>query len=324
MTESLNKLNAGLRQDRIRQLSGTLTEDITMHKDLLLTGITPHEAVNDMLIRNATPEEVETMIEWAAAEGWNPGLNDAHSYYQADPNGFFVGLINDQLVACISAVRSGDFGFIGFYMVKPDVRGQGLGMHIWYRGMEHLSGCQIGLDGVVEQRKNYEKSGFRMAHKNVRYAWQHNPTGQQDPALRTADQVDADELQAYLDRFYPASRPVFNLAWRQQGNAREHIAVEQDTITGYGVIRACRKGYKVGPLFAADAATAVGILNTLTAELEAGSQVFLDVPKVNEAAVELVTELTAEPVFETVRMYIGGAPRIHIYETYGITSFEVG
>jgi len=32
----------------------------------------------------------------------------------------------------------------------------------------------------------------------------------------------------------------------------------------------------------------------------------------------------AEPVFETVRMYIGGAPRIHVYNTYGITSFEIG
>ena len=293
-------------------------------KDLLITGISPHEAVNDMLIRNATPEEVSTMIDWAAAEGWNPGLNDADSYHKADPNGFFVGLIHDELVACISAVKSGDFGFIGFYMVRADHRGQGLGMHIWYHAMEYLAGCQVGLDGVVEQRANYERSGFRMAHKNVRYAWQHKAdllagVDPIDPA-----QTEADDVQTYLDRFYPAPRPAFNAAWREQDNATEVVVTDDDKVRGYGVIRTCLKGYKIGPLYADDIETAKRLLASLTADLETGTEVFLDVPKVNEAAVNLATGLGAKPVFETVRMYIGGAPRIHIYETFGITSFEVG
>jgi len=293
-------------------------------KDLLITGISPHEAVNDMLIRNATPEEVSTMVDWAAAEGWNPGLHDADSYLKADPNGFFVGLIHDELVACISAVKTGDFGFIGFYMVRADHRGQGLGMHIWYHAMEYLTGCQVGLDGVVEQRSNYERSGFRMAHKNVRHAWAHNPDKLAGVKPITSARPDADDLQTYLDRFYPASRPAFNAAWRNQDNASEVVFAEDDKVRGYGVIRACRQGYKVGPLLADDADTAKRLLASLTADLDAGAEVFLDVPKVNEAAVNLAAELGAKPVFETVRMYIGGAPRIHIYETFGITSFEVG
>ncbi|MFC3195837.1 GNAT family N-acetyltransferase [Marinicella sediminis] len=294
-----------------------------MNKDLLITGIKPTEAVNDMIIRTATPEDIIQMIDWAAAEGWNPGLNDAHCYQLADPNGFFVGMIDDQMVACISAVRYQGFGFIGFYMVKPEYRGRGLGMHIWYHAMEYLSGCQIGLDGVVAQRKNYEKSGFRMAHKSIRYAWQHQSIADAVAMKPPADHNE-DTLLSYLDDFFPASRHAFNSAWRSQDNAKEFLVSEAGKIKGYGVIRACLEGYKIGPLFASDLATAQCILEQLTIELTDGCQVFLDVPKVNKKAVQLVTQMGAEPVFETVRMYIGGAPRIHVYNTYGITSFEIG
>ena len=44
-------------------------------------------------IRTMTQDEVELAIDWAAREGWNPGLHDAACYYAADPNGFLVGLL---------------------------------------------------------------------------------------------------------------------------------------------------------------------------------------------------------------------------------------
>jgi hypothetical protein len=32
---------------------------------------------NDMNIRRMTRGELDTLVEWAAREGWNPGLDDA-------------------------------------------------------------------------------------------------------------------------------------------------------------------------------------------------------------------------------------------------------
>ena len=46
-----------------------------------------------------TQQEVATAIEWAAAEGWNPGLHDAACFYAADPSGFLVGLLEDEPIA---------------------------------------------------------------------------------------------------------------------------------------------------------------------------------------------------------------------------------
>lgn len=59
-------------------------------------------------------------MDWAAAEGWNPGLADAQAFAAADPEGFRGAERDGELLACISAVRTGeDFGFIGFYIARP-------------------------------------------------------------------------------------------------------------------------------------------------------------------------------------------------------------
>ena len=47
----------------------------------------------DYLIETIPVPEVETVIDWAAGEGWNPGLGDAACFYAIDPNGFFMGVL---------------------------------------------------------------------------------------------------------------------------------------------------------------------------------------------------------------------------------------
>ena len=80
-----------------------------------------------LVVRAMTEADLALALEWAAAEGWNPGLNDAHCFYAADPQGFFVGELDGVPVGCVSAVRYGSgFGFLGLYIVKPEHRGQGL------------------------------------------------------------------------------------------------------------------------------------------------------------------------------------------------------
>ena len=43
-----------------------------------------------MKMRVMTPADLDIAINWAAAEGWNPGLEGAAAYRAADPEGFFV------------------------------------------------------------------------------------------------------------------------------------------------------------------------------------------------------------------------------------------
>ncbi len=88
------------------------------------------------LIKTMKPNEVDIAVDWAAKEGWNPGLHDADCYLSADQNGFLIGRLGDEPIATISVIRYGeDFGFLGFYIVKPEFRGQGFGFEIWKAGL---------------------------------------------------------------------------------------------------------------------------------------------------------------------------------------------
>jgi hypothetical protein len=94
-------------------------------------------------------------------------------------------------------------------------------------------------------------------------------------------------------------------------------------LTGYGVIRACQTGYKIGPLFADDVRTADALLLAL-AEHAAEAPIFLDVPEVNPAALALVQRHGMKQVFETARMYTRGEPALATGHIFGVTTYELG
>ena len=112
----------------------------------------------DFIVRTMSADDVALAVEWAAAEGWNPGLHDAECFRAGDPDGFFIGEWRGEPVACISAIAYGEhFGFIGLYIVKPAFRGKGFGMRVWQHGMDYLGKRNVGLDGVVAQQANLQK-----------------------------------------------------------------------------------------------------------------------------------------------------------------------
>src|ERR1700761_2840376 len=125
---------------------------------------------SDLRIRTMRPEDVAMAVAWAAAEGWNPGRHDAACFATVDTNGFFIAELDGNPVATVSCVNYDDgFAFLGFYIVRADLRGHGHGLKIWNAAIAHAGSRVIGLDGVVAQQENYRKSGFKLAYANVRY-----------------------------------------------------------------------------------------------------------------------------------------------------------
>lgn len=65
-------------------------------------------------VRSMSEADLKTALQWAATEGWNPAHGDVGPMLEGDPEGFFVGHLDGQPVASVSAVRYGkDYGFIG-------------------------------------------------------------------------------------------------------------------------------------------------------------------------------------------------------------------
>lgn len=280
---------------------------------------------NNFTIKTMTKQDIDIMIDWAAEEGWNPGLHDADCYFAADPQGFLVGYLGDEPIATISAVNyQNAFGFIGFYIVKPQYRGKGYGIEIWNAGLKRLQGLNIGLDGVVAQQDNYKKSGFNLAYRNIRFeglGGGNPPNNSQVVALST---IPIETIAAYEQPFFPANRTRFTKAWVNQPNSHALGIIRNGNLAGYGVIRECRDGHKIGPLFADTQEFAESLFLALKAKASESEPTFLDTPEINQAAVALAEKHNMKVSFETARMYTQAAPDLGLNRVFGVTSFEIG
>ena len=269
--------------------------------------------------------ELDLAVDWAAAEGWNPGLRDAAAFHATDPGGFLVAVDDGTPVACVSVVRYGrDFGFLGFYIVHPSARGRGNGLRLWHAGMARLTGCNVGLDGVPAPEANYRKSGFTLAWRNLRFEGD-SLTPEPSPGLMLleAAAVPFDRLAAFDRRFFPAARDAFLSLWITLPGHRAWIALRDGEIEGFAVARPCRRGTKIGPLYAADAGCALALLHRLDSPA-LPRPIVIDVPETNSAATKLVESLSLTPAFETARMYTATVPAMDSAKLFGVTTFELG
>lgn len=268
-------------------------------------------------------DDLRLAIKWAADEGWNPGTYDADSFYQTDPSGFFMGYLGGDPVSCISAVAyDSKFGFLGFYIVKPEFRGRGLGIKIWEKGIEYLQERNIGLDGVLAQQKNYERYGFKLAYKNIRFSGIAKGTYKFSENLDDLKKISIEKLVSYDTKMFGANRSKFIIKWINQDQSRALGFLSGDDLGGYGVIRPCKTGFKIGPLFAENEQIAQELLWGLTRDLS-GKTIFLDVPEPNSNVLVFAAKNNMKKVFETARMYNKDIPNLPT-GIFGITTFELG
>jgi hypothetical protein len=265
-----------------------------------------------------TRADLDRTLDWAAAEGWNPGLRDAEAFHAADPEGF---LCSDH--ASIAAIRTGSGqGFIGLYLVRSESRGQGHGLAIWRAAVARLAGRNIGLDGVVAQQENYRRSGFRFSWNNARYA---ADAPRLPAAAHRAEPARLDAALVAFDAAHSgAPRPGFLRAWIETPGHVALVTRAGDAVTGFGVIRPCRSGSKVGPLFADSPDIAGSLLAALGARRTVEGPLILDLPENHAAAVALAERAGMRKNFETARMYTAGAPPLRRAGIFAVASFELG
>ncbi|MFO7757819.1 MAG: GNAT family N-acetyltransferase [Roseovarius sp.] len=274
-------------------------------------------------IRTMTRADLDLALSWAEAEGWNPGLDDAAAFLGADPGGFLVADVDGAPAASLSIVRFGDdTAFLGLYICRLDMRERGVGFALWQHGMARLATRTIGLDGVPAQQANYARSGFVMAHGNVRFSGEIAPVG---PDLTTPADPRHIDAAVLLDRAVTGfDRAGFMRDWLQGDPSRiARVLIRDGDLAAFGVLRACVSGWKVGPLFATDRAAAEVILDGL-AHQAGGDQISLDVPDPNQGAKALAQDRGLVADFETARMWRGPAPAQDLSRTFGLATFELG
>lgn len=285
----------------------------------------------ELAIRPMTRPEVDELVAWAAREGWNPGLHDADIFWATDPDAFIAAELNGELIGGGAITAYGDdFGFMGFFIVRPEFRSRGYGNRLWHARRQRLldrlrPGASIGLDGVFDMQAYYAKGGFAFSHRNLRFRAENTqpPAAPDDSHVIPLAEAPFAELLAYDRACFPAARPLFLQKWIAQPDALALGYRRDGTLRGYGVVRRCGEGCKIGPLFADDGQVAEALYTRL-AGFAAGGPLFLDAPQNNPAAMALVQRHGMTEVFGCARMYLGQPPDIAPQRIFGVTTFELG
>jgi hypothetical protein len=276
------------------------------------------------IISNMTIEDMDFAINWAAAEGWNPGLSDRDIFFNTDPKGYFVGKKNGEIAGVISAVAYDEnYGFIGFYIVREQDRNTDLGVRLAMKAMNYLGNRNMGLDGVLERVDNYARIGFNYAYKNIRWEGTFAGVGSDNPNITRIGRIDIGDLLALDRECFPAPRESFIRSWVSMPNAWSFAYLADGKLLGYGVIRKCGNGFKIGPLFADNGKVAHELFKKLVS-CSGGEPVFFDTPEVNQSAVDIASKYNMQQSFATARMYSKVAPAINLNKVFGVTTFELG
>jgi GNAT superfamily N-acetyltransferase len=278
-------------------------------------------------IGEMTKDDARQAWEWAREEGWNPGIYDREIMPAIHPEGCFAGILGGEMISSITAVQyEKKYGFLGLYIVVPEYRGRGYGIKIWNHAIDHLineAGVKcIGLDGVLSEEANYQKSGFHTAYRATRYKY---TVDRSYPKIHNAiKETQLEAIVQYDQRISKVRRKSFlkDLVWNSE--AVSYAACKDGEIIGYGIARPYIEGYRIGPLFADSLQIARELLESIFCDLR-GHTVFIDVLGVNGDAMAMVKHYNMESSgFACIRMYTTGRYNQDVRYVFGNTTFEVG
>lgn len=281
--------------------------------------------MNNLLIRHATFEEMPLVMDLVELNGCNPGKYDHEFLYGADPTGFLLLLQEQQVFGSICSIGYDDtFGFIGCHNFVENFNDNGLKKKLLDVAIERLGSRNIGLNCPEDSAEFYNESGFNIYHKIYRFKGTSSGELPNSPDITSLFAHSADFLIEYESQFFPVERKNFLAGWYSQTGSLALGKFVDEKYKGYGIIRPCRKGYSIAPLFADNPAIAEELLLQLVGHFPEGTEYYVDIPEQNENAIQLAEKLKLSKDQTFVRMYNKEKPKLPYQNIYGFTSLEVG
>lgn len=238
----------------------------------------------EYLIQPAKSLEEASAFWWPLIRdlGWNRSAADGPMHFHAALDGQSWLLITPEKEktpqGCVVAFPyPNKTAWIGFFIMNESYRGQGLGGVLW-RAMDkiwNLRGTEIiGLDGVQEQVKTYERRGFidtaRIplmvgSAEDFRKAAYTPGSDNKDGIVKDIKTVDRSALAQLDQALTGLDRSVYwstsNVLSRDDVFGYTYSALSSPaSITGFVLVRGCEEGHRIGPLYAPSPAIAADLL----------------------------------------------------------------
>ena len=299
--------------------------------------VSVHHAGHDVLIRTLPIEEAQPLFfAWAAAEGWNPGLNDPTLFSSLDPRGFHVLYLVSPShpsssaaplltpIALLSTLVIDDrCGFLGPYITCQTHRSLGFGSLLFSYGLARLDPSRrtVGLDSTIEQSPSYQRRGFghtvAVEHRYSGLVQPSSPPPSLPPGAALFPALDPRVSPARLQKLFARcaasglSTPAYVSSLLHLPGVQALACLDTDgEVAGLVVARRAGVGYRVAPLLARDGSVARALLCALQDTVGRGEGVkgeeqfllHIDVPGERAEALQLMKDVGLRPIFQSVRM----------------------
>jgi GNAT superfamily N-acetyltransferase len=280
------------------------------------------------------PTDFKEINQWCIDEGWNIGIHDSEIYYKIDPSGHYVAKTNENIASLSLIKHNSSFFTLGPFIVHKSYRGQGVGEALWNKALTRMNqentDAVIVLYAVSEQIPRYKKAGFVPGINIQRWhinSNKLNPLSMSDKCISITNKL-IPCVSEYSQNHYVTNRELlFNdLLLKPETNGL--VFIDDNVIKGFGFIRPCVRGFRIGALVA-DTPEIAKLLIAGLLVFAKNAPVFIDVPDSNPYSIHSMSAFDAvrAPKEDTVMMIkgIGYTRYLNQWEQhYGLFSLEIG
>jgi ribosomal protein S18 acetylase RimI-like enzyme len=264
-----------------------------------------------MRIDQLQHEDVDDLLLLAGAEGWLCESWEFEFLLRVFPGGCLVARDGDAPVGFITSIKYGTSSWIGNLIVRPELRGKGIGTDLMRRVLASLAEAgarTVWLTASMDGKPVYERLGFVEVDAVERWC-----------GMASCEGESIEEDDPMVDVL-----AVDIAGW---GDTRQEIL---DVVTKRGTMLARSEGFLVkqpcgdalqfGPWGAIERQTAERLFAAALTQSAPGARIFLDVPVRNVDAASILHTVGFSIRGSTTLMYLGERPAYDPARIYALAS----
>lgn len=278
-------------------------------------------------VRRLEARDIDAAIALTDLESWGYTRSDFRRLLALSPEGCFVADLDGEVVGVLTTTTYDELAFLGAVVVRPELRGRGLGQRMMEVALDHLQSegvRTVRLYAYLRAISFYERLGFRGEYEVVR--WRGPAETGRFSAVRPALRTDLEAIAHFDTQHFGADR--FRLLERLSDELGSTflVAEARGRIRGYVVGNPSGSSCEVGPWVVEpeQGAVATDLLRGLI--LAAGvTEISFAGPTQNYSLLEFIRARRFIEAFRALRMWWGsndfaGDPR----GVWGLGGLEKG
>jgi N-acetylglutamate synthase-like GNAT family acetyltransferase len=258
-------------------------------------------------VRRLEEKDIDDAIALTDLENWGYTRADFHRLLALSPSGCFVAERAGQVVGCLTTTSHDGPTFLGAVIVRPDLRGKGVGQTMMEATLQYLASAgvrTVRLYAYLRAIPFYERLGFHREYEVVRW---NGPA--EVGRIRGVRPLRRDDLPAVAGMdapYFGANRLRLLDRLSEEFASTFLVAESRGRIRGFVVGNPSGDSCEVGPWVVEprNERVAVDLLRSLIAAAGV-SEIAFSGPTTNEALLAFVHAHRLREVFRALRMWWG-------------------